>query len=77
MNKKEFSKLGAEAILTGMLAPIVVGFVGWFISFVMSTYQVKADVDNLERSIQEIKVDVKETKVDVKEIIKAMPRSRR
>lgn len=76
MNKKDFSKLGAEAILTGMLAPFVVGFVGWFIYFVISAYQVKADVDNLEKSIQEIKADVKETKVDVKELIRAMPRRR-
>jgi len=74
MTNKDFRKLGAEAIFTGMLAPIVIGFIGWFVSFVVSTYQVKADVDNLERTIQEIKTDVKETKTDVKEIIKIMPR---
>jgi hypothetical protein len=48
-------KLGAEAILTVMIAPLV----AWFLSFVVSSYKSQADVENVKGDIQEIKQDVK------------------
>lgn len=48
-------KLGAEAILSVIIAPFIV----WFLSFVFSAYKTQADVENLKGDIQEIKQDVK------------------
>lgn len=48
-------KLGAEAILTAMLTPFIV----WFVSFVISSYKIEAEVENTKSDIQEIKQDVK------------------
>jgi len=48
-------KLGAEAILSIIIAPFVI----WFLSFVFSSYKTQADVENLKGDIQEIKQDVK------------------
>lgn len=48
-------KLGAEAILSVMIAPILM----WFISFVVGSYKSQADVENTKADIQEIKQDVK------------------
>jgi len=48
-------KIGAEAILSVIMAPIAI----WFISFVFSTYKTQADVENQKADIQEIKSDVK------------------
>ena len=48
-------KLGAEAILTVIITPFVV----WFLSFVISTYKIEAEVTNTKADIQEIKEDVK------------------
>lgn len=56
-------KIGAEAILAVVIAPMVI----WFGGFVISTYQVSADVSNL-------KSDITEIKADVKELIKRAPR---
>jgi hypothetical protein len=49
-------KIGAEAILAVIIAPLVV----WFASFVLSSYQVAAEVSNIKEDIHEIKQDVKE-----------------
>lgn len=48
-------KLGAEAILSIIIAPFVI----WFLSFVFSSYKTQADVENTKADIQEIKQDVK------------------
>lgn len=48
-------RIGAEAILAVIIAPIV----WWFVSFVFTSYQVQADVENTKDDIQEIKQDVK------------------
>lgn len=48
-------KIGAEAILSVIIAPFVI----WFISFIFSSYKTQADVENTKSDIQEIKQDVK------------------
>ena len=48
-------KLGAEAILATILAPLAI----WFITFVFSAYKTEAEVDNQKNDIQEIKSDVR------------------
>lgn len=48
-------KIGAETILSVMIAPFAI----WFIGFVFSTYQTRADVESQQKDIQEIKSDVK------------------
>lgn len=48
-------KIGAEAILAVIIAPLII----WFAGFVLSTYQVQADVENTKQDLQEIKQDVK------------------
>ena len=48
-------KLGAEAILTIIVAPFFI----WFISFVFTTYGLQAEVYDTKEDIQEIKQDVK------------------
>jgi len=48
-------KVGAEAILSVIIAPFVI----WFLSFVIGTYKSQADVENTKADIQEIKQDVK------------------
>lgn len=48
-------KIGAEAILAVIVAPIVI----WFLSFVLNTYQVAAEVSNIKEDVIEIKADVK------------------
>lgn len=68
MTIRDFRTWGAEAILTTMFAPIFVGFILWFWGFVISSYQVRADVDNMEKVIQEIRSDVKDNRNDTKEI---------
>lgn len=55
-------KIGAEAILTAIVAPFFIGTVFWFTSFVFSTYSAIAEVQNQKNDIQEIKIDVKEVK---------------
>lgn len=56
-------KIGAEVILSVIVAPIII----WFMSFVLNTYQVAAEVSN-------VKEDIIEIKADVKELIKLAPR---
>jgi hypothetical protein len=68
MTNKDFKTWGAEAILTTILAPAILGIFFWFWGFVASTYQVKADVANMEKVIQEIRSDVKDNRNDTKEI---------
>lgn len=51
-------RIGAEAILAVIVAPIVI----WFLGFVISSYQVQANVENQQQDIKEIKQDVKEIK---------------
>ena len=51
-----FKKIGAEAILAVIVAPVVV----WFAGFVLSSYQVAAEVSSLKEDIHEIRTDVKE-----------------
>jgi uncharacterized membrane protein len=53
-------KLGAEAILTTIFAPLLIGVVFWFFSFVLSSYQLRSEVDGQSSDIQEIKQDVKD-----------------
>lgn len=48
-------KIGAEAILTALVLPII----AWFFGFVFSSYKTQADVENTKSDIQEIKQDVK------------------
>jgi hypothetical protein len=48
-------RLGAEAILAVIVAPFFI----WFMSFIMSTYELQAKVENTKEDIQEIKQDVK------------------
>jgi len=72
MNTKQIRKWGAEAILTGMVLPLIVGFLFWFISFVITSYQTMAEVSNLKSDIVEIKENVKDTNTDVKEILKTI-----
>ena len=48
-------KIGAETILAVIVAPIVI----WFLSFVLNTYQVAAEVSNIKEDVTEIKADVK------------------
>ena len=52
-------KIGAEAILTGIIAPLIIGLVFWFSSFVISTYTLMAEVTDQKSDILEIKADVK------------------
>ena len=56
----KLKRIGAEAILTTMIAPILIGLLFWFTGFVISTYNVIAEVDNQKSDIKEIKLDVKE-----------------
>lgn len=51
-------KVGAEAILGIILAPLFI----WFMGFIISTYQVMAEVNGQKDDIREIKQDVKEIK---------------
>lgn len=53
-----FKKIGAETILSVMIAPFVI----WFLSFVLSTYQLRAEVENQQNDLKEIKQDVREIK---------------
>lgn len=55
-------KIGADAILLGITAPVIVGILFWFTSFVLSTYELKAEVTNQKDDLKEIKQDVKEVK---------------
>ena len=55
-------KAGAEAILTGIMAPLLIGFIYWFLSFVLGSYSTMADVSNIKADIIEIKQDVKDVK---------------
>lgn len=55
-------KVGVEAILTAIIAPVLLGLLFWFAGFVLSTYSLMADVSNTKGDIQEIKQDVKEIK---------------
>lgn len=48
-------KIGAEAILSIIIAPFLI----WFITFVFASYETKANVENQQADIQEIKEDVK------------------
>lgn len=48
-------KIGAEAILAVIIAPIV----WWFVGFVLASYQLQAEVEYTKDDIQEIKQDVK------------------
>lgn len=48
-------KIGAEAILSVIVAPLII----WFISFVFLSYQTRAEVEDQKNDIQEIKQDVK------------------
>jgi hypothetical protein len=48
-------KIGADAILIAMVAPIV----AWLISLLISFYDVRAQVSDEKTDIQEIKTDVK------------------
>ena len=48
-------KISAEVILSVIAAPIFF----WFLSFVLSSYQTQADVQDTKNDIQEIKEDVK------------------
>lgn len=50
--------IGAEAILTAIIAPFVI----WFLSFIVSSYTSMADVQNIKEDLKEIKSDVKEVK---------------
>lgn len=59
---KWFRKIGAEAILTSMIAPIVLSLLAWFASFVYTTYQAVAEVSNIKDDLKEIKTDVKDVK---------------
>jgi hypothetical protein len=63
-------KIGAEAILTAILVPVIF----WFAGFVVSSYNTMAEVSNLKSDIEEVKLTVKETNVDVKDILKTMRR---
>ncbi|MEY3786532.1 MAG: hypothetical protein RLZ75_737 [Pseudomonadota bacterium] len=58
----KIKKIGAEAILTSIFAPIIIGVLFWFVSFVVSTYQVMGEVNNQKSDILEIKQDVKDVK---------------
>jgi cell division protein FtsL len=53
-------RLGAEAILTTIFAPLIIGVVFWFFSFVLSSYQLRSEVEGQNSDIQEIKQDVKD-----------------
>lgn len=55
-------KAGAEVLLTGIIAPLLVGFIYWFLSFVIGSYSTMADVENIKADIKEIKQDVKDVK---------------
>lgn len=48
-------KLSAEAILSVIVAPAVI----WFISFVFTSYETRAEIEDQKKDIQEIKEDVK------------------
>ena len=52
-------KLGTEMILFAIVSPAVLV---WIISFIGSSYEVKAQVADEKADIQEIKVDVKAIK---------------
>lgn len=47
--------VGAEIVLSVIVAPFVI----WFFSFVVSTYKTEAEVQFTKSDIQEIKEDVK------------------
>jgi cell division protein FtsL len=53
-----FKKLGAEAILVSIVVPLIF----WFAGFIISTYELKAEVSDLRSDVSEIKSDVKEVK---------------
>lgn len=55
-------KIGAEAILATIIAPLAIGFVFWFSGFVISTYNAIAEINSQKDDILEIKQDVKEVK---------------
>lgn len=48
-------KLSAEAILSVIIAPAVI----WFITFVFTSYETRAEIEDQKKDIQEIKEDVK------------------
>ena len=53
-----FKKIGAEAILTAIIVPLLF----WFAGFVISSYNTFAEVSNQKEDLREIKQDVKEIK---------------
>jgi TRAP-type C4-dicarboxylate transport system permease small subunit len=53
-------KLTTETILTTIFAPLLIGGVFWFFSFVLSSYQLRSEVEGQSSDIQEIKQDVKD-----------------
>lgn len=53
-----FKRIGAEAILTAIIIPVIF----WFAGFVVSSYNTFAEVNNQKEDLQEIKQDVKEIK---------------
>lgn len=53
---KRAMKIGAEAIMIGVVIPVI----AWGFSFIMSAYASMSKVTSLEEDIKEIKMDVKE-----------------
>lgn len=51
-------RVGAELVL----APVIVGIIFWFSSFVLSSYSAFGDINNLKDDLKEIKKDTKEIK---------------
>ncbi len=52
---KGIRKISAEAVLTAIVVPVIF----WFFSFVISSYQSFAEVQDIKDDIKEIKTDVK------------------
>lgn len=53
-----FKKIGAEVVLASIIIPVIF----WFAGFVVSSYNVFAEVNNQKEDLREIKQDVKEIK---------------
>jgi cell division protein FtsL len=49
------NKITLEAIIITIMAPVI----GWFISFVISSYQSQAEISNIKSDILEIKKDTR------------------
>lgn len=68
MARENFMKWGAKAILTGLIFPGLLVFVGWFYTFVSDTkaeistlkQKQKTEYEALTNSISDIKTDVRD-----------------